>query len=204
MLSTEFLVTSLVVVLIPGTGVLYTISTGLFHGLRASLFAAIGCTFGIVPSMLASILGLSVILHTSALAFQLVKFAGVAYLLYLAWGMWKETGGLALRQDGQARSQLDLAFKGFLINILNPKLTLFFLAFLPQFLPANTATPMTHMLMLGLVFMAMTLTVFVLYGGLANGFRRYVVGSPRVAKYMQRTFAATFAMLGAKLALAER
>ncbi|GGB79427.1 lysine transporter LysE [Marinobacterium zhoushanense] len=204
MLSTEFLLTSLVVVLIPGTGVLYTISTGLFLGLRASLFAAIGCTFGIFPSMLASILGLSVILHTSALAFQVVKFAGVAYLLYLAWGMWKHTSGLALTQGGQGRSMFDLAFKGFLINILNPKLTLFFLAFLPQFVPETTTTPMTHMLVLGLVFMGMTLGVFVLYGLLANGFRRHVLGSPRVAKYMQRSFAATFALLGAKLALAER
>ena len=94
MFSTEFLITSLVVVLIPGTGVIYTVSTGLFLGWRASVAAAFGCTAGITPHLSASILGLSAILHMSALAFQAVKFAGAAYLLYLAWAMWRETGSL--------------------------------------------------------------------------------------------------------------
>lgn len=204
MISMEFLITSLVVVLIPGTGVIYTMSTGVFQGARASLFASIGCTFGIVPSMLASILGLSVILHTSALAFQVVKFAGVVYLLYLAWGMWKSSGELALQEEGDKRSLFGVMIKAFLINILNPKLTIFFLAFLPQFVPADAAVPMLNMFALGSVFMLMTFVVFVGYGVLAHRVGRFIVQSAKRTQYMQRGFAASFALLGAKLAMTER
>lgn len=204
MINTEFLITSLIVVLLPGTGVIYTISIGLFQSARASVFAALGCTAGIIPSLLACILGLAAVIHTSALLFQIIKFLGVAYLLYLAWGMWKETGGLVLDDNGERASMLGISTKGFLINILNPKLSVFFLAFLPQFVPAQAASPLINMLVLGVVFMAMTLFVFIFYGLLANSVSKYVVGSPKIMKYVQRTFSATFAMLGAKLAFAER
>lgn len=204
MISTEFLITSFIVVLLPGTGVIYTISIGLFQGARASLYAALGCAAGIVPSLSACILGLAVVIHTSALLFQIIKFAGVAYLLYLAWGMWKETGGLVLDDDGERVNMLTVSTKGFLINILNPKLTVFFLAFLPQFVPEQAGTPLMGMLVLGVVFMAMTLLVFILYGLLATSVSTYVANSPKIVKYVQRTFSATFAMLGAKLAFSER
>lgn len=203
MISADFLITSLIVVLIPGTGVIYTISTGLFRGARASMFAALGCTAGIIPSLLSCILGLAVVIHTSAIAFQIIKFAGVIYLLYLAWSMWKETGGLRLNNEEKNIDLLGISIKGFLINILNPKLTLFFLAFLPQFIPQQTENPVTTMLLLGIIFMAMTLFVFLLYGLLANVFRTYILRSAKITKYMQRTFAASFAVLGAKLAFAE-
>lgn len=204
MVSTEFLITSLIVVLLPGTGVIYTISTGLFQGARASLFAALGCTAGIIPSLLACILGLATIMHTSALLFQIVKFAGVGYLLYLAWGMWKDTGGLVLDDIGERVSMLKVSSRGFLINILNPKLSVFFLAFLPQFIPVQAEAPLINMLILGLVFMGMTLLVFILYGLLANSVSAYILNSPKLMKYVQRSFSATFAMLGAKLAFTER
>lgn len=205
MISMEFLITSLILVLIPGTGVIYTISTGLFQGARASFSAALGCTLGIVPSMLASIFGLAVILNTSAMAFQVVKFIGVAYLLYLAWCMWRETGGLALeKKEEQNINLFQVALKGCLINVLNPKLTIFFLAFLPQFINSNVTSATSQMLLLGGIFMAMTLIVFVLYGTLASKARRYLIGSSKVAKYMQRTFAASFALLGMKLAFTDR
>lgn len=204
MISTEFLITSLIVVLLPGTGVIYTISMGLFRGARASLYAALGCTVGIIPSLLACILGLAAVIHTSALLFQVIKFAGVAYLLYLAWGMWKETGSLALDDNGEPANMLSVSTKGFLINILNPKLSVFFLAFLPQFVPPQAQAPLINMLVLGGVFMLMTLLVFVLYGFLANSFSTYVVNSPKIMKRVQRTFAVTFALLGAKLAFADR
>lgn len=203
MISMEFLITSLIVVLIPGTGVIYTVSTGLFQGARASMFAALGCTAGIIPSLLACILGLAAILHTSAIVFQVIKFAGVAYLLYLAWSMWQETGALILEGDDNKADAWGISIKGFLINILNPKLSLFFLAFLPQFIPAQIAVPLVNMLVLGGVFMAMTLFVFVLYGLLANSIRSYIVNSPKFIQYMQRTFAISFAALGARLALTE-
>ena len=142
MFSAEFLVTSLIVVLVPGTGVIYTVSAGLFLGWRASIAAACGCTAGIIPHLSASILGLSAILHASALAFQGVKFAGAIYLLYLAWSMWRETGTLSFDAPSDNQRAGRIAIRGFLINILNPKLSIFFLAFLPQFVPAGTADPL--------------------------------------------------------------
>lgn len=202
--STEFFITSLIVVLIPGTGVIYTISTGLFLGWKASLFAALGCTAGIVPHLLASILGLAAVLHLSAVAFQILKFLGVAYLLYLAWSMWNETGMLKMGGQNTAAGAWPIAIKGFLINILNPKLSLFFLAFLPQFVPLETTFPVLHLLFLSGIFMGMTLVVFIIYGIFAHRVRTYITDSPVIIKRTQRTFALAFALLGAKLAMTER
>lgn len=204
MFSPEFLITSLVVVLIPGTGVIYTISNGLFLGWRASIAAAFGCTAGIIPHLSASILGLSAILHLSALAFQVVKFAGAAYLLYLAWAMWRETGSLKFDSPSTKIGLWQIVRRGFLINILNPKLAIFFLAFLPLFVNPNASSPTLNMVLLSLMFMAMTLVVFILYGISANSVRRYVVNSPRIIIWLQRTFAATFAALGIKLAMTDQ
>jgi len=204
MFSSEFLLTSLVVVLIPGTGVIYTISTGLFHSRRASIAAAFGCTAGIVPHLTASILGLSAILHMSAVAFQAVKYAGGLYLLYLSWSMWRETGLLQVNAPESARSLRHVAIKGFLINILNPKLSIFFLAFLPLFVSPDSASPALQMLILSGLFMLMTLVVFILYGLLATSVRRYIVNSSKITGFLQKSFAAIFAALGLKLALTER
>ena len=203
MLSTEFLLTSLVVVLVPGTGVIYTVSTGLFMGWRASIAAAVGCTAGIVPHLLASILGLSAILHVSAIAFQTVKFAGAAYLLYLAWNMWHETGALSFNAPGKQTGMRQIIIRGFLINILNPKLSIFFLAFLPLFVSLNASSPLQQMFFLSAVFMAMTLVIFILYGAFAHGVRKYVVHSPKVVAWLQRSFAVVFGMLGLKLAMTD-
>ena len=204
MLHPEFLITSLIVVLIPGTGVIYTVSNGLFLGWRASIAAACGCTAGIVPHLTASILGLSAILHMSALAFQVVKLAGAAYLLYLAWAMWQEKGSLRFDSHSPHHHFRKIALRGFLINILNPKLSIFFLAFLPLFISPEASSPTLQMILLSLTFMAMTLFIFVLYGLSANGVRRYVINSPKIIVFLQRTFAATFAALGIKLALTEQ
>ena len=204
MFSTEFLLTSLIVVLIPGTGVIYTISTGLFLGFRASITAALGCTAGIIPHLSASILGLSAILHMSAVAFQAIKYAGAAYLLYLAWSMWRNTGALKFNSPSHKSGLKQIATKGFLINILNPKLSIFFLAFLPLFISPNTSSPMFEMFILSVIFIAMTLIVFILYGISANGVRKYVVNSPRVIVWLQRSFAAAFAALGIKLAVTDQ
>lgn len=203
MLSGEFLLTSLIVVLIPGTGVIYTVSNGLFLGWRASIAAAIGCTAGIIPHLTASILGLSAILHMSAMAFQVVKFAGAAYLLYLAWAMWRERGGLEFNAPSSAKGLRKIMTRGFLINILNPKLSIFFLAFLPLFVSPTASSPTLQMLILSGVFMVLTLVIFICYGLFANGVRRYVTRSPRIVVALQRVFAASFAALGVKLALTE-
>ncbi|MDD1779617.1 LysE family translocator [Enterovibrio sp. ZSDZ35] len=204
MVSLEFLITSLVVVLIPGTGVLYTISTGLFVGSRASIWASIGCTVGIVPSMIASITGLAILIHTSAVAFQVVKYLGVAYLLFMAWSMWKNSGGLSVKEEQSSHSMMGIAVRGCLINVLNPKLTLFFMAFLPQFIPSTLTNPTPMMLALGCIFMAMTFVVFVGYGLLSATVREYVLNSSRITTLLQRAFAGSFALLGLKLAFSER
>lgn len=204
MLNPEFFITSLVVVLIPGTGVIYTISNGIFLGWRASIAAAIGCTAGIIPHLSASILGLSAILHMSALAFQIVKFTGAAYLLYLAWAMWRETGSLNLDSPSSKAGLLQIITRGFLINILNPKLSIFFLAFLPLFISPESSSPTLQMIFLSVIFMAMTLVIFILYGISANGVRSYIVNSPKVITWLQRSFAAIFAAMGVKLAITDQ
>ncbi|MDB1112176.1 LysE family translocator [Pseudomonas extremaustralis] len=204
MLSMNLLITCLIVVLIPGTGVIFTVSTGLTAGKRASLFAALGCTLGILPHLLASVLGLSALLHTSALAFEALKYAGVAYLLYLAYATWRDRSAFAVNDAPTRATAHGLMIRGFLLNILNPKLTIFFLAFLPQFVTPDSTAPALQMLVLSGVFMAMTLAVFVIYGLLANGFRRAVIESPRVQNWLRRSFAAAFAGLGLNLAFAQR
>lgn len=204
MLSMNFLITCLIVVLIPGTGVIFTVSTGLTAGKRASLFAALGCTLGILPHLLASVLGLSALLHTSALAFEALKYAGVAYLLYLAYATWRDRSAFAVNDAPTRATAHGLMIRGFLLNIFNPKLTIFFLAFLPQFVTPDSTAPALQMLVLSGVFMAMTLAVFVIYGLLANGFRRAVIESPRVQNWLRRSFAAAFAGLGLNLAFAQR
>ena len=204
MFSTEFLLTSLIVVLMPGTGVIYTVTTGLFRGWRASFAAALGCTAGIVPHLTASILGLSAILHLSALAFQCIKYAGALYLLYLAWSMWRETGAMQLGKRPQANGYWQIIVRGFLINILNPKLSIFFLAFLPLFVAPKAASPLVELILLSLVFMIMTLVIFILYGLAANGVRHQVATSPGLISKLQRCFAIVFAALGVKLALTDQ
>ncbi len=204
MLSTEFLVTSLIVVLIPGTGVVFTLSTALAHGRRASVFAAVGCTLGIVPHLMATVLGLAAVMHTSATAFQILKLAGVAYLFYLAVATWRDRTAFVVQPVAVRPGALGWVVKAFVLNILNPKLTIFFLAFLPQFVTRDAASPVLELVGLSVVFMAMTFVVFVVYGLLADAFRTAVIESPRVQAWLRRGFAGAFAALGAQLALSER
>jgi threonine/homoserine/homoserine lactone efflux protein len=203
-MSWEFLVTSFIVVVSPGTGVLYTLAAGLSRGSRASIVAAFGCTLGIVPHLAAAILGLAALLHTSALAFQTFKYLGVAYLLYMAWNTLREHGALSIEKAAGARGAMHTTIEAILINILNPKLSIFFLAFLPQFVGADEAHPLAAMLSLSGVFMLMTFVVFVGYGLFAASIRDHVISRPRVLTFIRRTFAAAFVALGARLAFAER
>ncbi|WP_226645969.1 LysE family translocator [Microbulbifer variabilis] len=203
MVSVEFLITSLIVALIPGTGVLYTVATGLFVGKRASLFAALGCTLGIIPALLASAFGLAAIFHTSILAFQVIKYAGSAYLLYLAWQMWKSSTLLSANEQKTNKKITDIVLKGFLLNILNPKLSIFFLAFLPQFIPATANGALTYMLILGAVFMLMTFVVFIVYGLMSGLFSEFIISSKKASNNIQKGFASCFAALGLKLAFSE-
>jgi threonine/homoserine/homoserine lactone efflux protein len=204
MITTEFLITSLIVVLIPGTGVVFTVSTGLIQGRAASVFAALGCTLGILPHLGATVLGLAAVMHTSALAFQVLKYAGVAYLFYLAYTTWRDRSAFAVEQVVSRTAALSLVIKAVLLNLLNPKLTIFFLAFLPQFVESGAASPLNQLLVLSAVFMVMTFVVFVTYGFLAHAFRKLVIESPRVQDWLRKGFAGAFAGLGTQLALSER
>ncbi len=200
MISAQFLLTALVVVLAPGTGVVYTLALGLGQGRTAAAWAALGCTFGIVPHLAAATLGLAAVLHTSAVLFNIVKWAGVAYLLYLAYTALKSGGALAIEERHDAPSGPRISLRGALINILNPKLSIFFLALLPPFLSGNPAAATFEMTLMGGVFMAMTFVVFLAYGTFASFARKAVLGSARTMAWLNRSFAAVFAGLGLRLA----
>ena len=204
MITIDYLITSLIVVLIPGTGVIFTVSTGIAHGKRASVYAALGCTAGILPHLLATVLGLAALLHASALAFQTLRYAGVAYLFYLAYATWRDKAAFSVSDAPASSKPWALVTRSFLLNSLNPKLSIFFLAFLPQFVPASSDAPLPHLLVLSAVFMAMTFVVFVVYGMIADRFRKAVIESPRVQGWLRYGFAGAFAGLGVNLAVSDR
>jgi threonine/homoserine/homoserine lactone efflux protein len=198
-MSVEFLLTSLVIAATPGTGVLYTLAAGLTRGARGSVVAAVGCTLGIVPHMAAAIAGVAALLHTSAVAFGVLKYLGVAYLLYMAWSTLKDTGALTVEEDAPSSARRVIT-SAILINVLNPKLTIFFFAFLPQFVSPHEPRGILRMLELSAVFMLITLVVFVIYGVFAAVVREHVITRPRVLAWTRRVFAGSFVALGAKLA----
>ena len=203
-MSLTFLITSLVVVATPGTGALYTVSEGLSRGARAGVLAAFACTLGIIPHLFAAITGLAGLLNTSAIAFQVVKYLGVAYLLYLAWSTWRDDSVLEVTSERPPQSARRVLIKGVLINLLNPKLTLFFFAFLPQFVPPDDPAYLWQMAAYSAVFMAMTFVVFALYGVFAAVMRSQVISRPRVIHRLRQLFAASFVALGARLATTSR
>lgn len=193
-LSPEFLLTAFIVCLTPGIGVVYVLSVTLGGGFRAGAWATLGCTLATVLHMGIAMAGLAAVLHASAVLFQLLKYAGVAYLMWMAWAVLRATGSMAVEAaDGGSAARL--VIRGVLLNILNPKLPLFFMAFLPQFLPATAG--LADLATLGMAFTALTFLTFLLYAGLAASGRRTLLGSPRLMAWMKRAFAA----LGARLAL---
>ena len=208
-MTLAFLLTTLVVVATPGTGAVYTIGAGLARGWRASLIAAFGCTLGVVPhnslAMVERILtGLAALLHASAVAFEVVKWLGVAYLLFLAWQSIRDRSAIEVDAARTPVSFWRVTGTAVLINLLNPKLTIFFFAFLPQFVPATSSDATLAMIWLSLVFMAVTFGVFAVYGVFAATMRRQVISRPRVVAWMRRTFAATYVLLAGRLALESR
>lgn len=202
-MSLAFLVTSLIIVATPGTGALYAIAAGLTRGARAGVLAAFAGTLGTVPHLLAAITGLAAVLQASGVAFAIVKYAGVAYLLYMAWATWHDSGALSVDARAGHGSVWKVLASGVTLNLLNPKLTLFFFAFLPQFVPAGDGA-LPAMLALSGVFMVMTFVVFAAYGVCSAAVRDLVLTRPRVLDVMRKAFAATFVALGARLALQSR
>ena len=204
-MSVEFLLTSLVVVLIPGTGVLYTVSSSIGGGWRRGLFAAIGCTLGIVPHMLAAMLGLSAIMQAGSVVFEVVRYAGVIYLVFMGFSMIRDAGVLPL-DDGNA--SIDpmgpVVWRGILLNVLNPKLTVFFFAFLPQFLDASPGLLDSKLIGLGGIFMLMTLVVFAVYALASAAIRDLVLAAPVARRWIERALGAFLIGFAARLALTDR
>lgn len=198
-----FLVTALVIVATPGTGALYTIGTGLARGAKASVLAAFACTLGTVPHLVAAITGLAAVLQASGLAFAVIKYAGVAYLLYMAWATWRDKGALSVEAGDSKASVRSVIYSGITLNLLNPKLTIFFFAFLPQFVPSG-GRALATMLGLSAVFMLLTFAVFAAYGVFAAAMRDHVLTRPRVLDAMRKVFAATFVALAGRLAVQSR
>lgn len=204
-MTVAFLLTTLVVVATPGTGALYTVATGLAHGGRAAAVAALGCTLGIVPHMLAAVTGLAAVLHSSAVAFQTLKYLGIAFLLYLAWSMWRDDSEFVpVNQPAAPPGTWRIVGTAVAVNLLNPKLTLFFFAFLPQFVAPDEGSAVIQMLRLSAVFMAVTLVVFACYGVFAAAVRDQVTRRPRVVTWLRRTFAVSYVALAARMAAASR
>jgi threonine/homoserine/homoserine lactone efflux protein len=202
--SIEFLITTLIVVASPGTGVIYTLAAGLSRGARASVLAAFACTLGIIPHMAAAITGLAALLYTSALAFEVIKYLGVGYLLYMAWATLREHGALSIEGDKAPKTARQVIVEGILINLLNPKLSIFFFAFLPQFVNPTQASALPQMLGLSGVFMLVTFVIFAIYGVFAAAVREHIVSRPKVLTWMRRAFAGAFVALGVKLAFTDR
>jgi len=203
-MSMAFLITSLVIVATPGTGALYTLAAGLTRGTRASILAAFACTLGTVPHLVAAITGLAAVLHASGVAFNAIKYAGVAYLLYMAWATWRDKGALSVDETEKPSSWRSVIAAGITLNLLNPKLTIFFFAFLPQFVPAGEPGALAQMLALSGVFMAMTFVVFAAYGVAAAALRDKVLSRPKLVERIRKAFAATFVALSARLAVESR
>jgi threonine/homoserine/homoserine lactone efflux protein len=202
--SLAFLLTSFVIVAMPGTGALITLSAGLSRGARAGIIAAFGCTLGIVPHLIAAVTGTAALLRASGVAFDALRIAGVAYLVLMAVLTWRDRSELVVEEDQPARSPARVIGSAMLSNLLNPKLTVFFFAFLPQFVPAHAPHELERLLLLSGVFMAMTFVVFVIYGVAASALRRHVIERPKVIQRTRRLFAASFVGLGVKLATTSR
>ena len=203
-MTAEFLLTTLIVVATPGAGVLYTLAAGVSRGWRASIVAAFACTLGILPHMIAAVTGLAAIMHASAVAFSIIKWLGVAYLLYLAWKTFRDTSAFAIDTEQAKPSPWRVIVSGILVNTLNPKLTIFFFAFLPQFVPADGVGAVPLMVYLSAVFMAVTFVVFSLYGVFAAAVRNKVFTRPRVVAWVRRSFGATYLVLAGRLAAQSR
>ena len=203
-MSLTFLLTSLVIVATPGTGALFTLAAGLTRGARAGLLAAFACTLGTLPHLVAAITGLAAVLHASGVAFQTLKYAGIAYLLWMAWSTWRDHGALGVDGEAGPSPWRTVLSSGITLNLLNPKLTIFFFAFLPQFVPAGQPGSTMRMLGLSAVFMLMTFVVFAGYGLAAAALRDRVLTRPRVLDRIRKTFAVTFAALAGRLAVETR
>ncbi|WP_024347671.1 LysE family translocator [Lacrimispora indolis] len=196
-----FFITSFIIILIPGTGVIYTISVGVSKGKKASILAAFGCTAGIIPHLCISIALSSLLVKMSSSAFTIIKLLGALYLLYLGVGMMLSKTKLKLENAKLENNPVPIVCRGILINLLNPKLTLFFFSFLPQYVNSNGKNYVIESLTYGLAFMILTLIVFMGYGILGGTAKKLIISSPKRINLLQKFFGIIFIVFAVQLAL---
>jgi threonine/homoserine/homoserine lactone efflux protein len=200
-----FVGASLALLMTPGPAVLYIVTRSIGRGRRAGLVSVLGICTGTLVHVVAAALGLSALLVSSALAFNIVRWLGALYLVVLGIRTLLDRDGLSIDVADQGTDDLHGVFmQGVIVNVLNPHTALFFFAFLPQFVSTEEPHALSRMLELSGVFMLLTFVVFLGYGVFAASVRNHIISRPRVLTWMRRSFAAAFAGLGLKLALADR
>ena len=192
--------------IVPGPDNILVVTQGVARGRRAAVVTAWGMCSGITVHTLAAAAGISALFNSSAVAFRVVKYAGALYLLYLAWKMLRERDALTISVTGAgfAPSLSALYRRGFIMNVLNPKVALFFLAFLPQFTVREAGNVPLQMALLGFVFMAQALVIFTLIGLFSGTVGVWLRQRPGAGCYLTRLAGGIFALLGLRLALMER
>ncbi|MFC7442206.1 LysE family translocator [Laceyella putida] len=199
-----FLAYSVSLTLLPGPDILFVLSQSVFQGKKDGLAISLGLCTGLIAHTLAAALGVSMILYHSALAFHVLKIAGVAYLLYLAWQSLKATGEASLQPAEKKQSLGALYKRGILMNLLNPKVSIFFLAFFPQFVEAQAGHVPLQMLTLGFVFIAQALVIFTAVSLIAGKLGERFLQKHLKGKWVNYGTAGIFALLGIRLAFVEK
>ena len=200
-----FIGAAFVLVIAPGPDMAYMLARTVAQGRAAGFLAAAGINAGAYVHVCASVVGLTAVLAASSFAFTVIKWAGAGYLVWMGYRALTSKGE-ALKVEGAPTQKLrrrSIFWQGFWSDVLNPKVAIFFLAFLPQFVSVDDSNPLVRMLLLSAAFMLMTFVVFVGYGLFAASIRDHVISRPRVLTWMRRTFAAAFVALGARLAFAD-
>lgn len=197
-----FLGASILLTIAPGPDNVFVVTQGITRGRKAAVLTAIGMCSGISVHTTAAALGISAVFYSSAVAFSMVKFAGAAYLLFLAWKTVRERRDIELRGNDRQLSGFALFKRGFIMNVLNPKVALFFVAFLPQFVSPGSGNVALEMVMLGLVFMVQGMIIFTAIGLLSGAIGSYLLQKPQVSRIFPWLTAGIFATLGIRLALA--
>ncbi len=199
-----FIAVSWALILSPGPDMIYVITRGMAHGRRAGVLSAVGVVCGILAHTTAAALGLTLILQTSAFAFLFVKFVGAAYLLYLGIKSWRDRGTFHLQTTASMANSSTLFWQGVLSNVLNPKIAIFFLAFLPQFVDQGSAQITLQMVVLGLTFAGFGLCFLLVVGYSSGTIGRWLTYRPQYAQFFQRLAGGILIALGIRLALTEK
>lgn len=198
-----FLGASIALTIAPGPDNIFVMTQGMARGRKPAIITALGMCSGISIHTIAAAFGISAVFYSSVIAFNVLKYAGAAYLLYLACRTLKERSAVSLSPPDD-KPVMALFKRGFIMNVLNPKVAMFFLAFLPQFVTPNTGYFPLQMLLLGAVFMVQAAIIFCLIGYFSGNIGSYILARPKIAKRFDWITAGVFTSLGVRLALAER